>query len=195
MTKERAQAEYAQHVAFVGNAVQLGVALNNPREVYLHRFNVGTAWFTHFMGVLQSVGYSGWIDWTYRWDNGLRGTGVTQRRVPVHCVSLHDVMHYDSAHAVVTAIALDRTMNHDNDGWAYSWQCIRSQTVAETMLTGSYITDWHAPIHGDVKRGWRLVMPLLNTDLCANRRHQLPTSVAQWQQQSAGYEPLQEQVG
>lgn len=135
----------------------------------------GQAWFTYFMGHLASIGYSGSIDWTFQWDG------------QNSCVALHELAHADNAIAVITSIALDNEMMRGNDGWVYAWWASRNEHPAQTMLKGAYLMDME---YAGWKRGWRFVMPLLNTNSIQPYRHQLPTTVEQWQQQT----PTAEQV-
>ena len=136
----------------------------------------GEAWFTYFMGHLASIGYNGAIDWSFQWD----GTNS--------CVSLHELSHADCAVHVITSIALDAKLMHGNYDWVYSWYVSRNEHPATTMLKGSYLMDME---YAGGKRGWRYVMPLLNTNAIQGYRHQLPATVAQWEQQT----PTAEQVG
>ena len=141
----------------------------------------GQAWFKYFMSHLASIGYSGAIDWTFQWDG------------QNSCVSLHELSHADSAVHVITSIALDNNLMYVNDGWLYAWWSQRSgnsgnEHVGQTMLKGSYLIDME---YAGGKRGWRFVMPLLNTNAIRPYRHQLPATVEQWQAQT----PAAEQVG
>lgn len=137
----------------------------------------GQAWFRYFMSHLASIGYSGAIDWTFQWSG------------QNSCVSLHELSHADSAVHVITSIALDANLMYANDGWVYAWSAQRNgEHVGQTMLKGSYLMDME---YAGGKRGWRFVMPLLNTNYIQGYRHQLPATVEQWQQQT----PTAEQVG
>lgn len=136
----------------------------------------GQAWFTYFMSHLASIGYSGAIDWTFQWSG------------QNSCVSLHELSHADSAIHIITSIALDKEMMRGNDGWVYAWWSQRREHPAQTMLKGSYLMDME---YAGGKRGWRFVMPLLNTNHIQAYRHQLPATVEQWQAQT----PAAEQVG
>lgn len=183
MTNHRALTHYERNVAFVGHAVSLNLAHGDATQVAISRYNIGTRWFSHFMGLLQSVGYSGHIDWTHQWNR------------THYCVSLHDVSHVDNAVAVIAAIATDMKLAYSNDDWCYSWRTFRTVSPAHTMLSGVCIEDWHAQFGNDTVLGWRLLMPLLDTTLIALSRHQLPTSVERWAAHGAGVARLQEQVG
>lgn len=136
----------------------------------------GGDWFTYFMGHLASIGFNGAIDWTFQWD-GLNS-----------CVALHELSHADSAVHFITSLALDPVMMHGNDGWVYSWYAQRNERPAQTMLKGSFLMDME---YAGSKRGWRFVMPLLNTNRIYGYRHQLPASVQMWEMQT----PTSEQVG
>ena len=143
----------------VGRAVHL--RLGDFAEVTIA--NVRTDWFRYFMSHLGSIGYTGKIDWTYEWTEGH------------HCVALWDLSHADNAIHFVTSVALDYTFARHNDGWAYSWYDLTSEHPSDTMLKGAYLTDIEVTVGNTPKRGWRFVMPLLNTDNIAGRRHGLPT--------------------
>ena len=151
--------------AILGRAVML--AYNGTRnEVQIDA--IRGAWYQHFMGHLASIGFNGDIDWCYEWTNGRT------------CVALQELSHADNAVALVTSIALDKTMMHDNDGWLYTWYVRHRTHCARTMLMGSYLMDATFGVAGIQKNGWRFVMPMLDTTVMSNTAHRLPRNVAAW---------------
>ena len=126
------------------------------------------SWYSAFMNCLGSVNFQGEIEWTYNIDN------------ETQCVALHSLSHPNDAVVVLTTFALE--LNH-LIGWFDSFEQCYGETVAQTLLRDAYLKDCEYPVTGYVeptKRGWTLVLGNLDTALLNNVRHNLPSTLSQY---------------
>ena len=126
------------------------------------------SWYSAFMNCLGSVNFQGEIEWTYNIDN------------ETQCVALHSLSHPNDAVVVLTTFALE--LNH-LIGWFDSFEQCYGETVAQTLLRDAYLKDCEFPVTGYVepwKRGWTLVLANLDTLLIDNVRHNLPSTLSQY---------------
>jgi len=145
------------------------LTLEGARQVRLA--DTGTpqgSWYTAFMNCLGSVNFQGEIEWSHSIDERTQ------------CVALHSLSHPNDAVLLLTTFALE--LNH-LVGWFDSFEQCYGETVAQTLLRDAYLEDCDYPVVGYVephKRGWTLVLANLDTLLIDNVRHELPSTLSQY---------------
>ena len=145
------------------------LVLEGSQQVSLHDTNAPIgAWHTAFMNCLASINFQGEIEWTHNIDERTQ------------CVALHSLSHPNDAVLLLTTFALE--LNH-LIGWFDSFEQCYGETVAQTLLRDAYLKDCDYPVVGYVephKRGWTLVLANLDTLLINDVRHELPSTLSQY---------------